>query len=101
MDKKDIEFLARLRDELLTQPTDGNRNPRFWGIRQKELIWGIDSEFADGWGVYDGENCWYVGEKNNLQSVLDELLDPDAYGLTEDAFEGWDRERCRRCRKRR
>ena len=92
MNKKDIKFLARLREELLTQSTDGNRNPRFWGIRQKELIWGMSPDYAEGWAVFDGENCSIVGERNNLQSVLDELFDPDVYGLTEDSFDNCDME---------
>lgn len=90
MDKKDVNFLKNLQCQLLTQPTDGNRNPRFWGISYDELIWGMDPEYADGWFVYSGENVCTVGEPDNLQSVMDELLDPDGYGLDKEDFENWD-----------
>lgn len=84
--KEDAEFLADLRHELLTQPTDGNRDPRFWGVKDEVIEWGYDEEWAEGWGVYDSENCCKVGENNDLQSVIAELTDPDEYAYNQEDF---------------
>ena len=84
--KDDAEFLADLRHELLTQPTDGNRDPRFWGVKDEVIEWGYDEEWAEGWGVYDSENCCKVGENNDLQSVIAELTDPDEYAYNQEDF---------------
>lgn len=85
--KEDAEFLASLRHELLTQPTDGNRDPRFWGVKDEVIQWGYNEEWAEGWGVYDSENCCKVGENNDLQSVILELTDPDGYAFQQEDFE--------------
>lgn len=83
---EDAEFLANLRHELLTQPTDGNRDPRFWGVKDEILEWGYDEEWAEGWGVYDSENCCKVGENDDIQSVISELTDPDEYAFEQEDF---------------
>lgn len=85
--REDAEFLAALRHELLTQPTDGNRDPRFWGVKDEVIEWGCDEDWAEGWGVYDSENCCKVGENNDLQSVISELTDPDGYAYNQEDFE--------------
>ena len=90
LSKEDAEFLATLRHELLTQPTDGNRDPRFWGVIEEMYEWGYDAECGQGWAVWDGENCCDVGEKDDLQSVLAELTDPDDYGYDPEEFIGCD-----------
>ena len=88
--KEDAEFLGNLRHELLTQPTDGNRDPRFWGVIEDEIEWGYEEEVAEGWGVWDSPNCCDVGEPNDLQSVIDEFIDPDNYDLSPEDFDGCD-----------
>ena len=90
LSKEDAEFLANLRHELLTQPTDGNRDPRFWGVIEEVYEWGYDAESGQGWVIWDGENCCDVGEKDDLQSVLAELTDPDNYGYDPEEFVGCD-----------
>lgn len=79
--KEDAEFLAALRNELLTQPTDGNRDPRFWGVIGEVIESGYCEEFADGWSVWDSEQCCKVGEYDDVQSLLDDLTDPDGYSF--------------------
>lgn len=88
--EEDAEFLANLRHELLTQPTDGNRDPRFWGVIEEKLEWGYNEECGEGWGVYDGEMCCEVGELDDLQSLIDELTDHDSYDFNPEDFEGLD-----------
>ena len=84
--KEDAEFLAALRHELLTQPTDGSRDPRFWGVIEEELEYGYKEEFGYGWGVWDHYNCCYVGNINDLQSVIGELVDKDGYDYGYEEF---------------
>lgn len=50
----DIEFLAALRDELVTQDSCGNRDPRFWAVadRREEPCW---SEQAEFWALVDDD----------------------------------------------
>lgn len=88
--KSDAEFFDNLRRELLTQPTDGNRDPRFWGVRDEIIEWGYTEECGDGWGVYDGEMYCEVGELDDLQALIAELTDPDYYGYDLEDFDGLD-----------
>lgn len=80
--KEYAEFLAELRQQLLTQPTDGNRNPRFWGIKQKKRIYGVDPEYADGWEVWDGEDASVVGIADDAESVIAAIK--ESFELTDD-----------------
>ena len=79
---EDILFLSELRNELLTQPTDGNRDPRFWTVNQKYVIEDVQPDSADGWKVLDTYNEYcVVGKANDLASVIAELCDrEDGYG---------------------
>lgn len=83
---EDIAFLADLRNELLTQPTDGNCDPRFWTVNQKYVIENVEADSADGWTVRDTYNEYcVVGKPNDLASVIAELCDREnGYG---DEFE--------------
>lgn len=57
----DIKFLADLRDEMRTQSTDGNCDPRFWTVidTYREPCW---SENAEYWFLVDPEDGETVGE---------------------------------------
>lgn len=58
----DVEFLAALRDELVTQDSCGNCDPRFWTVidRYEEPCW---SEQAEFWALVDeyGDTVGKVG----------------------------------------
>ena len=86
--KENAEFLENLRHELLTQPTDGNCDPRFWGVIEEKIEWGYNEECGEGWGVFDSEMCCDVGEPDDLQALIEELTDPDGYGYDPEDFEG-------------
>ena len=90
LSKEDAEFLANLRHELITQPTDGNCDPRFWGVIEDKYEWGYEEDCGEGWCVYDGENCCDVGRYDDVQSVIDELTDPDGYDYDPEDFAGLD-----------
>ncbi|MEG1926879.1 MAG: hypothetical protein RR415_14155 [Ruthenibacterium sp.] len=83
-------FLRELQKELLSQPTDGNRSPRFWTICDTKRVYGFTGEDADGWEIFDSEAMSIVGEANDIQSVIQELTDADTYGFTKNDFAGCD-----------
>lgn len=87
MKNEHIEFLARLKDELLHQPTDGNRDPRFWGIIEEKKDYGYEEEYAEGWEVF-GEDAYTIGVADSVQSVVDALILD--YEFTLDDFEECD-----------
>lgn len=88
MKNEHIEFLARLKDELLHQPTDGNCDPRFWGIIEEKKDYGYEEEYAEGWEVYDGENACTIEGADSVQSVIDAVISD--YEFTLDDFEECD-----------
>lgn len=81
---EDARFLANLAHELRTQPTDGNRAPRYWTINGLHYMWGMDREYADGWQVYDCESACDVGAKDDMGSVIVTLV--DEYGYAPEIF---------------
>lgn len=90
LSKEDTAFLVALQHELLTQPTDGNRDPRFWGVIEEKKEFGYSRESGEGWAMWDSENFYDVGAPNDIQSVIDELTDPDNYGYDLADFEDVD-----------
>lgn len=81
-----IEFLANLKEELLTQPTDGNRDPRYWGIKHKKRVYGWEEECAEGWTVFDSENPGYIiGKPDDEESVKAAFV--GEYEINEDSFD--------------
>lgn len=63
MRKEDIEFLQALKNEMLTQDTVGQADPRFWVIMQQEQeTWVSDN--TDGIFIYDccNENVLFEGD---------------------------------------
>lgn len=90
--KEDALFLEQLKHALLTQPTDGNRDPRHWGIIEEKTEWGVLEENSVGWGIFDDENAFdQVGNSDDLASVIACLIDPENYdcGYAPD-YEGCD-----------
>ena len=85
MNEQSRKFLAELKKELLTQPTDGNCDPRFWGVHETVREYGYNSEYADGWVVYDGEQCVEVGKPDDIKSVISEYIDD--YDFDESDFQ--------------
>ncbi|MDD3338449.1 MAG: hypothetical protein PHS82_06280 [Lachnospiraceae bacterium] len=85
MKKEYAEFMENLKHELQTQPTDGNRDPRFWGIKEEKRELGFNSEYADGWEAYDGEMVCSIGEPDDVQSVIDEFISD--YGFSAEQFD--------------
>lgn len=95
MKKEDIDFLKNLQNELKTQDTDCQINPRYWVVVEK-----VKQLSLDDWGtplIYDSEGCesytleqyveyiqkyleendeqhlanWDVVDKTNVNEVID------------------------------
>ena len=65
MNKEDIKFLNDLKNEMLTQDTCFQANPRFWVIRQKERIYYCDREVSNGFFIFDNNESEIIFEGGN------------------------------------
>ena len=65
MNKEDIKFLNDLKNEMLTQDTCCQANPRFWVIGQKERIYWCDSGISNGFFILDNNECETIFEGDN------------------------------------
>jgi hypothetical protein len=54
--EEDILFLKALQNELLTQETDCQADPRFWVVREHKKEWGIAEGYEDGYSLVDIDN---------------------------------------------
>ena len=73
LSKEDREFLNNLQQELLTQDTVGQANPRFWVVRQEVRDYGVENN--DGICIIeDGATC-YEGDFSNVKDWLKEEIE--------------------------
>lgn len=82
MNKDTIEFLKELQHEMLTQDTVCQADPRFWVVKHKVRVYGIDYEFD-----FDGREVVCNGEivASNLSELYDYLEDHhEEYSMTFD-----------------
>lgn len=85
MKKEDIEFLRELQHELNTQETDGQANPRFWGVLEEREV-PTSEDYADETYVYDYEDgASYTVEEyiDVVQTHIEDYVDD------EDVIEEW------------
>ena len=81
MNKEDIKFLNDLKNEMLTQDTCCQANPRFWVIRQKELIYWCDKSVSNSFFIFDNDEAEIIFEgddkdiPNYLISLVNELYE--------------------------
>lgn len=47
MKREDIEFLKELQNEMLTQDTVGQANPRYWVVKHKVRHYGVDRDYHE------------------------------------------------------
>lgn len=72
MNKEDKAFLKELQHQMLTQDHLGQASPRFWIVRHKVRIYGINSDFE-----HDGTEVVYDCETiaNNFKELYEYLRD--------------------------
>lgn len=81
MNKEDIKFLNDLKNEMLTQDTCCQANPRFWVIRQEERIYWCDNVVSNGFFIFDNNKAEIIFEGDNkdipnyLISLVNELYE--------------------------
>ena len=81
MTKDDKNFLAVLKNELLTQSTDGNADPVFWGIMEtQETI--VPSGCGEEKILEDGENIYTLEEY--IENVNEAVETEEEEKLTEE-----------------
>lgn len=69
----DVEFLSSLKQELLTQSSDGNAEPVYWMIRESYRQFFVAEEESHGWGVFYEEDR--VSEYDDIQSVYERIVE--------------------------
>lgn len=62
MEKDYKEFLINLQKELKEQETDGQASPRFWAVRERVKIYGMESGYEDGCEVCDPDGAEIIAE---------------------------------------
>lgn len=77
---EDYEFLKNLKRELVTQGTDGNAQPVFWGVMTSEWV-PVPDGCGDAFIVYDGMRC-------DLGEILD-MADGNIPGFDDDVRDEW------------
>ena len=78
--EEERKFLRELQKELNTQDTIGQADPRFWVIKGKEKIFGME----DGEIALCNESVTICGVENIIQYIRDEIL-PDVNELYTDS----------------
>ncbi|MEY8001578.1 hypothetical protein AB8U03_15520 [Clostridium sp. Mt-5] len=69
MNKSDIEFLKELQNEMLTQDTVSQADPRFWVVMQTVRDYWVDDD-VDGFCIYDNNSA-----ENAFEGEFEELVD--------------------------
>ena len=77
--QEQYEFLKELQHELLTQPTDGQANPKFWGIMEKREV-GVPDGCGDA-RIYMGDGVVYTLEEaiEDVNEWIESCYDPDGF----------------------
>lgn len=76
INKEDIEFLKELQNEMLTQDTICQADPRFWVVQQKVRTYGIHEDYGiDGTIIIDNENPEYEVNVNNIKEAYNFFKD--------------------------
>lgn len=76
--QKDIDFLAKLQEEMNTQDHDCQASPRFWVVAQTEKRIG-NRDSNDGCSVINGEGLELGETIEEVKKFLKENLDEESY----------------------
>lgn len=72
--QEELKFLKELQEELNTQDTVCQANPRFWVIKGTEKIYHIEDD-SDGFEFYDEDGCSVVAD--SLEEFVEYLKEND------------------------
>lgn len=91
---EEITFLKRIQEELNTQDTVGQADPRYWVIRDYEKIHGENLSDVAGIEIYDSEAGNLITEIDTYGLEISEIgekvldgLEKEYYSLNEDTIE--------------
>lgn len=87
MKKEYIEFLNNLKNEMLSQDTYGQAEPRFWVIMQKVREYWV-TEDSGQYFIFNGRECECVveGDMKDIADWLEELEDVISAKYEDDAL---------------
>lgn len=78
LNKDDYDFLKELQHELLTQETDCQADPRYWGVMEACKEYGVTEEYADGAEFYSSNAATsYTLEELKEHLIEEEYFDED------------------------
>lgn len=73
--ESNTEFLKKLKNELINQPTDGNASPRFWVIAQNEKIIAPDG-YEEGQDlIYDDGEISIMHSASDVLNIINDMVD--------------------------
>ncbi|MBZ9693245.1 hypothetical protein FDF26_13665 [Clostridium botulinum] len=76
MNKNDIDFLNNLQNEMNTQDTCCQADPRFWVIMQKKRVYGIDEDYeVTGTIITSSDDCELEIEIDDTKSIYNFLIE--------------------------
>ena len=82
LSKEDITFLKELQHEMLTQDTVCQAAPRYWAIRGKTNVYGLDTKCSEFEGIrIDFET--FLHDMEDVYNYLDDHYDQYEYHLTD------------------
>lgn len=67
---EDIQFLKEIQEEMKTQETDGQSEPRCWSIMDYKLI-PTSEDHADSVTLYDNWDCNSIDIKDYVHDIVD------------------------------
>lgn len=73
----ETEFIANLKNELISQPTDGNASPRFWVIAQQQRV-PVPDEYAEAYElIHDDGDVTTLYSVNDVLSLIENYIEND------------------------
>ncbi len=78
----ETEFIANLKQELMSQPTDGNASPRFWVIAQQQRI-PVPDEYAEAYElVHDDGDVTTLYSVDDVLNLIENYIENDDDNVT-------------------
>jgi len=78
----ETEFIANLKQELMSQPTDGNTSPRFWVIAQQQRI-PVSEDYAEAYElIHDYGDVTTLYSVDDVLNLIENYIENDDDNVT-------------------
>lgn len=74
MEKEDLEFLKKLKHEILTQDNAKIRTPVYFAVRRKHREYGVSGDNSDGWAIFSNFTNENIAKPNDYRKTADAML---------------------------